>query len=984
VLARAVEVEVLKRYVLRALQLQYKDERERAERKARDASVAVQLVLRVEPPRAGQMTSLVKMRPSSLLDFGLSVLQHLVAVAAPLLFSQPIAHGCSGRRGARRSRAHLPSSRAHPGQELLRHRRQDKRVLRGLLARFRAPATASHTPPTLDAQAGLAAGMHDRNDRNDRNGSKPGHCALEKEARDGGGSRRKTLEGLLEQARRFVSGVELQSDAPIVLVQGVAGSGRTSLLAQFVHEMASNKQHRSLSVAVGSGANATIAHGVRVPVGAALFPEHLFAGLYLHREAIAVQECVCVAALRHGAGTETMWLPAALHRIVTQLSVRAVRPGGPRPVGPQHPHATHTHVTGSVEELVQAVEEALVVLRKRIVVVIDGLLFNEAVYLSTKLAVLCQPAGHLCRKAFFVLSCNMPGPDESLVAHMDSSSDGDVMRQESAVEWGSRDLLARHSNLTTLHSHRGCYLSSHVCGHAGAARGGRARLSSVASATAPGRATALARPPDAASKRTRPSTAGSGISTAWSRPSTSSSHLEGGREREEIRSWYMQGRPSSHYRVRSPHRRDAGQAAEETTFASACIAGLPLSSQMPAKDRLRHALAGFPLNLPALAHMGGQGAPASGFKLQAAYAIGHGARLRALYQPVELPDQDEPSEEYSQRLVYAAARALVLSTRGGASDAASEAMRPFKDPIAGERKVGIKVLEEGHEIAMEIKGFVPVDQLPAQPLIKVAPVCGLEIGEAVLVLEAALLARGMSNTTLLTSARLFIASASSGLPGASSPLYLDMLANMLSQMPLQQALVALATDAQDPDKTFPRCLNGPHGMCQPVLKRLEKLYGPLVIQCTALSLCRMGGCTQTEASERVKSLFLARNLRIPTVADMSDIMCALRQFTTSRDSFGQCFHASATLCPLSDQRLVIHDAFKDDVITLYTRGSWHPSVVSTSPVRVCCLLVLNSVTSTPQWIRQPEAVWGNVFCFVMISNACFTFVTVRQLLLCLP
>ena len=25
---------------------------------------------------------------------------------------------------------------------------------------------------------------------------------------------------------------------------------------------------------------------------------------------------------------------------------------------------------------------------------------------------------------------------------------------------------------------------------------------------------------------------------------------------------------------------------------------------------------------------------------------------------------------------------------------------------------------------------------------------------------------------------------------------------------------------------------------------------------------------------------------------------------------------------------------------------------------VCCLLVLNSVTSTPQWIRQPEAAWG--------------------------
>jgi len=29
--------------------------------------------------------------------------------------------------------------------------------------------------------------------------------------------------------------------------------------------------------------------------------------------------------------------------------------------------------------------------------------------------------------------------------------------------------------------------------------------------------------------------------------------------------------------------------------------------------------------------------------------------------------------------------------------------------------------------------------------------------------------------------------------------------------------------------------------------------------------------------------------------------------------------------------------------------------VLVAPERECCLLVLNSVTSTPQWIRQPEA-----------------------------
>ena len=36
-----------------------------------------------------------------------------------------------------------------------------------------------------------------------------------------------------------------------------------------------------------------------------------------------------------------------------------------------------------------------------------------------------------------------------------------------------------------------------------------------------------------------------------------------------------------------------------------------------------------------------------------------------------------------------------------------------------------------------------------------------------------------------------------------------------------------------------------------------------------------------------------------------------------------------------------------------------PGRVARESVCVCCLLVLNSVTSTPQWIRQPEAAWGH-------------------------
>jgi hypothetical protein len=35
----------------------------------------------------------------------------------------------------------------------------------------------------------------------------------------------------------------------------------------------------------------------------------------------------------------------------------------------------------------------------------------------------------------------------------------------------------------------------------------------------------------------------------------------------------------------------------------------------------------------------------------------------------------------------------------------------------------------------------------------------------------------------------------------------------------------------------------------------------------------------------------------------------------------------------------------------------HTVLLQSRRERVCCLLVLNSVTSTPQWIRQPEAAW---------------------------
>ena len=328
VLARNGDAQLLKRSLLQAQQHNYKEEEERAGRQARDPSAAVQLVLRVEPPRAGDMASLVQLRTSSLRHFGRRVLEHLVGVAAPLLFAQPIAHGCAPRQAACRGRPPLTSSHAHGGQEVLRQRRHHKRVLAALLPRFRAPDTyasaplspccqlfdasaASQAAPPSSAAAPASAPGGALHGADDAQAEDAQGCRVRSRQQDSGGAAtlleeahscgrlRKTLEGLLEQARRFVSGVELKSDAPMVLLQGVPGCGRSSLLAQFVHEMATNKLHHSRSVAVGSAAAATIAHGVRVPVGAAYLPEHASSGPLVRACFVCMLACLHVLTCAH-------------------------------------------------------------------------------------------------------------------------------------------------------------------------------------------------------------------------------------------------------------------------------------------------------------------------------------------------------------------------------------------------------------------------------------------------------------------------------------------------------------------------------------------------------------------------------------------------------------------------------------------------------------------------------------------------------------
>ena len=121
------------------------------------------------------------------------------------------------------------------------------------------------------------------------------------------------------------------------------------------------------------------------------------------------------------------------------------------------------------------------------------------------------------------------------------------------------------------------------------------------------------------------------------------------------------------------------------------------------------------------------------------------------------------------------------------------------------------------------------------------------------VLHAALVERGVVDSALLAAARLLVSRAPP--PGAGSPLYLDMLAARLAQMPLQQALNALAGEggeesmqqsATDANKRLPQDIGGPGGMCQTELARLEREYSPVLVQLVVLALCCVGGRSELQ------------------------------------------------------------------------------------------------------------------------------------------
>ena len=247
----------------------------------------------------------------------------------------------------------------------------------------------------------------------------------------------------------------------------------------------------------------TVSHGIRVAVGPALLPDRLRAEAgdsgAEERGGVPADACVCVSACRVG-GVGGMSLADMLERVASELLVRSVGGGAVRSqgrvgagmlAGKGHGHGGW----GTVECMAEAIVFAREVLRRRVVVVMDGLGFHEAVFLATRLAVLCQQshapggvtqakpatAGMLRRKATFVIGCALPGPDAGLL-HPGLGQDV-VTAGKGGVLWGGKGAGSRKKlgigAKTSAQVARnsadvlaGCFLYSAEAGVGGAAEAG--------------------------------------------------------------------------------------------------------------------------------------------------------------------------------------------------------------------------------------------------------------------------------------------------------------------------------------------------------------------------------------------------------------------------------------------------------------------------------------------------------------------------------
>jgi hypothetical protein len=116
-----------------------------------------------------------------------------------------------------------------------------------------------------------------------------------------------------------------------------------------------------------------------------------------------------------------------------------------------------------------------------------------------------------------------------------------------------------------------------------------------------------------------------------------------------------------------------------------------------------------------------------------------------------------------------------------------------------------------------------------------------------------------------------------------------------------------------------------------------------VLQAVVLSLCCFGGSTEQQVYTRVESTFRQRLLDMPTERNVvGRVLERLRPFTSARATplvsrgppsgrlaggIAAGWRGNGGLGGLDNSEyLVVHDAFKADMLELYARGTWQPSL----------------------------------------------------------
>jgi hypothetical protein len=105
-------------------------------------------------------------------------------------------------------------------------------------------------------------------------------------------------------------------------------------------------------------------------------------------------------------------------------------------------------------------------------------------------------------------------------------------------------------------------------------------------------------------------------------------------------------------------------------------------------------------------------------------------------------------------------------------------------------------------------------------------------------------------------------------------------------------------------------------------------------------------------SGKVDTRLLAHWIANPEVGDAINAL--------HNEKMKWCMHKDKIV--LNTSKNHVDPAIKAYPMVITTVGDMKPEARE----RVCCLLVLNSVISTPQWIRQPEAAWVAHPCCVQL------------------